>query len=81
MFHAIFCIDVTFEMRTVLSRIRLFSDTFLDIRHHVYIKQKRRGREQDSGETERERERESERRSIVDRGGSISCKTDHWRNF
>jgi hypothetical protein len=45
-------------MRTVLSRICLFSDIILDIRHNIYIKQKRRGREQDSGETERERVRE-----------------------
>ncbi len=43
-------------MRSVLSRIRLFNDTFLDIRHLIYIKQKRRGREQDSRETETERE-------------------------
>ncbi len=49
----LFRIDVTFEMRTVLSGIRLFNDTFLNVRHHIYIKRKGRGREQDSGETER----------------------------
>jgi hypothetical protein len=48
-----FCIDVTFEMRTVLRGIHLFNDTNQIIRPQFYIKQKRRGREQDSRETER----------------------------
>ncbi len=61
-------------MRTAL----LFNDTILDIRHHIYIKWKG-GREQDSGETERESV--CERQSIVDRGGSVGCKMDHWRNL
>ncbi len=49
-----FCIDFTFEMRTVLYRIRLFTDNSSKHRHHIYIKQKEGEREQDSGETERE---------------------------
>ena len=49
-----FCIDVTFEMRTVFSGIRLFNDDTQIDRPQFYIKKKWRGREQDSGETERE---------------------------
>ena len=48
-----FCIDVTFEMRTVLSGICLFNDDLNIIRQHFNIKRKQRGREQNSGETER----------------------------
>jgi len=43
------------------------------------MKQKERERVQDSGETERESV--CERRSVAERGGSISCKTGHWRNI
>ncbi len=54
LFTNFFCIDVTFEMRTVLSVIRLFNANLKIVGQHFYIKQKWRGREQDSGETERE---------------------------
>ncbi len=61
-------------MRTVLSGIRLFNDTILKSQTSFHIEQKRRGREQDSVETERV----CERRSMVEGGGSVSCKTSHW---
>ncbi len=48
-----FCIDVTFEMRTVLSRIRLFNDTILNVRHCFILNGK--GREE-SKIVERQRE-------------------------
>jgi hypothetical protein len=34
---SMFRIDVTFEMRTVLSRICLFNDTILNIGHHFIL--------------------------------------------
>jgi hypothetical protein len=40
-----FCIDVTFEIRTVLSGFHLFNDTNQIVRPQFYIKQKWRGRE------------------------------------
>jgi hypothetical protein len=49
-----FRIDVTFEMRTVLSRIRLFKDTILNVRHHFILNGK--GGEE-SKIVERQRER------------------------
>jgi hypothetical protein len=67
-----------FEMRTVLSEIRLFNDKLFRHGHHIYIKQKERERVQDRGETERERW--GERRSVAERVGSVSCKMGHWRN-
>jgi hypothetical protein len=57
--------------------MRLFNYFFLDIGHHIYIEQKRRGREQDSGETEREYV--CERWRVVEGGGSIGCKMGRWR--
>jgi hypothetical protein len=60
-------------MRTVLSRIHLFNDTFLDIEHYIYIEQKR-GEEDKIAE--RQRERVCERQSMVEGRGSVSCKTD-----
>jgi hypothetical protein len=50
-----FCIDVTFEMRTVLSRIRLFNDTILNVRHH-FILNRKGGEESRIAERQRERE-------------------------
>jgi hypothetical protein len=46
------------------------------------MKRKEGGREQDSKIAERQTERESvcERWSVAERGGSLSCKTGHWRN-
>jgi hypothetical protein len=35
---------------------------------------------EESKMAERERECVCKRRSVVERGGSISCKTGHWRN-
>jgi len=46
--------DVTFEMRTVLSGICLFDDDLKIVGQPFYIKLKWRGREQDRRETERE---------------------------
>ncbi len=71
-----FRVDVIFGMRTVLYRIRLFKDNITKHRHHIYMKRKEGGREQDSRETERERKSVCERRSVAERGGSISCKMD-----
>jgi len=50
-----FRIDVTFEMRTVLSGICLFNDTILNIGHHFILNGK--GGEE-SKIVERQRERE-----------------------
>jgi hypothetical protein len=63
-------------MRTVLYRICLFNDKVSKHRHHIYMKQKKGGREQDS----RESERVCERQSMAQRGVSIDCKMGHWRN-
>ncbi len=49
----VFCIDVTFEMRTVQSGICLFNDTILNIRHHFILNGK--GREENKI-VERQRE-------------------------
>ncbi len=49
-----FVLMLPFEMRTVLSEIRLFNDNLFRHRHYTYMKHKRRERVQDSGETERE---------------------------
>ncbi len=49
-----FCIDVTFEMRTVLSEIHLFNYDLSKQWHHIYMKWTEGEREPDSGETERE---------------------------
>jgi len=51
----IFCIDVTFEMRTVLSRIHLFNDTILNRGQH-FILNRNRGKECKIVERPRERE-------------------------
>jgi hypothetical protein len=53
-----FHIEVTFEMRTVLSVIRLFNDTILNVRHH-FILNRKGGEERKIAERQRERERES----------------------
>ncbi len=50
-----FHINVTFEMRTVLSGIRLFHDKSKVDAKGFYIKSEGREREQDSGDTKRER--------------------------
>jgi len=66
MLLALFHIDVTFEMRTVLYVIHLFNDDVHKHGRHFYMKRKEGKLEQDSGEThthtEREREREREGR-------------------
>ncbi len=49
-----FCIDFTFEMRTVLSEICLFNAYLSKHGHHIYMKWKVGEREQDSVETKRE---------------------------
>ncbi len=67
-------------MRTVLSEICLFNDNFFRDGHHIYMKQKEGEREQDGRETERECVCVRERRSVVERGYSVGCKTGHWRN-
>ncbi len=64
-------------MRTVLSRMGLFNDDLFRHGHHIYMKRRKRERVQDSGETERDRV--CERRSVVEGGGSVSCKTGRWR--
>ncbi len=56
-----FCIDVTFEMKTVLSEIRLFNDDISKHGYHIYMKWKEGEKEQDSGEIERESLWETER--------------------
>ncbi len=66
--------DVTFEMRTVLSGIRLFNDTILNVRH-LFILNGNGGEE--SKIAERQRERECVRESVVEGGGSVRCKTVH----
>ncbi len=71
-----FCIDVTFEMRTVLYKICLFNDKGYKHGCHIYMKRKEGEREQDSEETERERECVCEIERVAARGGSISCKND-----
>jgi hypothetical protein len=48
-------VDVTYEMRTVLYRIRLFDDDQCKHGCCIYMKRKEGEREQDSGETEKER--------------------------
>ncbi len=50
-----FRIDVTFEMRTVLSGFHLFNDKSKADAKGFYIKTEGSEREQDSGETKRER--------------------------
>jgi hypothetical protein len=64
-------------MRTVLSEIRLFNDNISKRGYHIYMNWKEGEKEQDSGETERERV--CERQSVAERGGSMGCKTSHWR--
>jgi hypothetical protein len=56
-----------FEMRAVLSEMRLFNDNLFRHGHHIYMKWKRTERVQDSGETEREcvRDRAWERQEVV----------------
>ncbi len=49
-----FRVDVTFEIRTVLSGIHLFNDNHPIVRSQFYMKWKWREREWNSGETERE---------------------------
>jgi len=49
-----FRIDVTFEMRTILSEICLLNHDHSKHGHHIYMKRKEGEREQDSGKTERE---------------------------
>ncbi len=51
----LFCVDVTFEMRTVLSGIHLFDGTILNIRHH-FILNGNGGEESEIEERQRERE-------------------------
>jgi hypothetical protein len=70
----LFRVDVTFEMKTVLSRIRLFNDAILNIRHHFILNGN--GGEESEIE-ERHRESVCERQSVVEGGGSISCKMVH----
>ncbi len=36
--YAQFCVDVTFEIRTVIYRICLFNDTVSKHEHHIYMK-------------------------------------------
>jgi hypothetical protein len=55
-----FCIDVTFEMRTVLRGIHLFNDTILNVRHHFILNGK-------GGEESRIAERQRERVCVRDR--------------
>jgi hypothetical protein len=50
-----------FEMRTVLSEMRLFNDDPFRHGHHIYMKCERRERVQDNGETGRDRDRERDR--------------------
>ncbi len=78
MLLALFRIDVTFEMRTVLYVIHLLNEDVHKHGRHFYMKWKEGKLEQDSGEThtERERERERERGKVAVRGGSVSCKND-----
>jgi hypothetical protein len=56
-----------FEMRTVLSEMRLFNDDPFRHEHHIYMKCERRERVQDSGETERKcvRDRAWQREEVV----------------
>jgi hypothetical protein len=61
-----FCISSTFEMRTALCEIHLFSDKLVMHNRVFYIKTNYVGREQDSGEIERGRERERERECVRD---------------
>jgi hypothetical protein len=68
-------IDVIFEMRIVLSRIHLFNDTILNVRHHFILN--RNGGEE-SKIAERPRVRVCERQSMVEGGGSICCKAVCW---
>ncbi len=49
----LFCVGVTFEMRTVLYGIHLFNDNSSKDRHHIYIKQKE-GKESKIAERQRE---------------------------
>ncbi len=60
-----FHIDVTFEMRTVLSVIRIFNDTILNVGHH-FILNRKGGEESKIAERQREREREREREFVRD---------------
>jgi hypothetical protein len=51
----LFCIDVTFGMRTVFFyRIHLVNEKVYKNGHHIYMEWKEEGREQDSGVTDRE---------------------------
>jgi hypothetical protein len=65
MFHLIssFCIDVTFEMRTVLGGIRLFNDTIKNVGQH-FISKGNRGEE--CKIAERQSESVCERQSMVE---------------
>jgi hypothetical protein len=58
----LFCVDVTFEMRTVLSGIHLFDGTILNVRHHFLLN----GNGGEESEVE-ERQRES----------VCVCETEH----
>jgi hypothetical protein len=51
---SLFCIDVTFEMRTVLREIRLFNDDLLDT-DLIFILNRKRGKEYKTAERQRER--------------------------
>jgi hypothetical protein len=69
-----FRIDITFEMRTVFSGIRLFNHKSERI-VRVFISKWKEGKE--SKIAERPRESECERQSFAEReGGSVGNKTD-----
>ncbi len=72
-----FHIDVTLQMRTVVSRIHLFNDDLFRHVHNIYMKWKEGKRVLDSGETERECV--CERQSVAERGGSVGCKMGRWK--
>jgi hypothetical protein len=74
MLLALFHIDVTFEMRTVLYVIHLFNDDVHKHGRHFYMKRKEGKREQHS--RERGRGRESARVRVAVRVGSVSCKNN-----
>ncbi len=59
-----FCIDVTFEMRTVLNGFHLFIDN-LKLSEHIFISNRDGGEE--SKIAERQRERVCERQRIAEK--------------
>jgi hypothetical protein len=69
-----FCIDVTFEMRTVLNGIRLFIDhsKLLD---NIFISNGDGAKE--SRIAERQRESVCERQCVGKRGNTVSHKMSH----